>query len=355
MSVFVTDHERWQAVVARDTAADGHFLYAVRTTGIYCLPSCPSRPARRENVSFFEDFRAAEAAGYRACKRCGPNVLRYIHGRALIVAKACALIDAAEEMPSLDMLSRAIGLSPFHFHRLFKAEIGITPKAYINAERTRRVREGLDGGATVTAAIYDAGYGSSSRFYDCAKDRLGMTASDYKRGAEGLAIRFAVGHCSLGAILVAATERGVCAIWFGDDPEILVHGLQDRFPRANLIGADQRFKQLVAEVIGAVEQPAKAISLPLDVRGTAFQERVWQALRTIPVGETVTYKELARHVGEPLATRAVANACGANTVAVAIPCHRVVRTDSGLGGYRWGIERKKTLLKREKAIKREKA
>jgi AraC family transcriptional regulator, regulatory protein of adaptative response / methylated-DNA-[protein]-cysteine methyltransferase len=349
MSVFVTDRERWQAVVARDTAADGLFLYAVLTTGIYCLPSCPSRPARRENVSFFEDFGAAEAAGYRACKRCGPNVLSDIDSRALIVAKACALIGAAEEMPTLNVLSRAIGLSPFHFHRLFKAEIGITPKAYINAERTRRVRESLDGGATVTAAIYDAGYGSSSRFYDCATDRLGMTASDYKRGAEGLAIRFAVGQCSLGAILVAATERGVCAIWFGDDPEILVHGLQDRFPRANLIGADQRFMQLVAEVIGAVEQPAKAMALPLDVRGTAFQERVWQALRAIPVGETVTYAELARRVGQPLATRAVANACGANTVAVAIPCHRVVRTDGGLGGYRWGIERKQTLIKREKA------
>jgi AraC family transcriptional regulator of adaptative response/methylated-DNA-[protein]-cysteine methyltransferase len=346
---FVTDHDRWQAVSARDKSADGHFFYAVRTTRIYCRPSCASRLARRENVEFFPDCTTAEAAGYRACKRCRPNTRGDASRYASVVARACRIIAEAEDAPTLDALASAVGVSTFHFHRIFKSEMGITPKAYINAERARRVREGLDGGASITAAIYDAGYSSSSRFYERAQDRLGMTASAYKQGANGVEIRFAVGQCSLGAILVAATERGICAIEFGDDPEILVHGLQDRFSKADLIGSDETFERLVAEVVGAVEAPEKAKTLPLDVRGTAFQERVWQALRAIPTGKTATYAEIAARIGQPTATRAVAQACAANPTAVAIPCHRVVRTGGGIGGYRWGVERKETLLGREGA------
>lgn len=340
---------RWQALKAKDKAADGSFVYAVRTTGVYCRPSCGSRPARPENVAFYDTAEAAAAAGYRACKRCRPGEPSDAERRAALVARACAIIAEAEEPPTLDALSAAVGVSAFHFHRIFKAVMGITPKAYMNAERARRLREGLETESSVTAAIYGAGYGSSSRFYEGAQDRLGMTASAYRRGAKGVAIRFAVGQCSLGAILVAATERGICAIEFGDDPDALVRGLQDRFAKAQLIGADQRFEQLVAQVVGAVEDPKKAQALPLDVRGTAFQERVWIALRAIPVGRTASYAEIAARVGAPTARRAVAQACAANPAAVAIPCHRVVRTDGGLGGYRWGVARKEALLAREAA------
>ena len=344
-----TDATRWQAVQARDRSADGTFVYAVRTTGVYCQPSCASRQPRRENVTFYDTNAAAEGAGYRACKRCRPGAPARDDCDAARIARACALIADAATAPSLAELSAAAGVSPFHFHRLFKAVLGLTPKAYITAERARRLRQGLNSGSSITAAIYEAGYGSSSRFYERARGRLGMTASAYREGASGVQIRFAVGQCWLGAIIVAATDKGICAIALGDDPGELVRGLQDRFPNAQLTGADEGFEHLIAAVIGVVEEPRKAHNLPLDVQGTAFQERVWQALRAIPVAETATYAEIAQRIGKPAAHRAVANACGANPAAVAIPCHRAVRTDGGPGGYRWGIARKRALLEREKA------
>jgi AraC family transcriptional regulator of adaptative response/methylated-DNA-[protein]-cysteine methyltransferase len=269
-----------------------------------------------------------------------------------MVAAACRVIEAAETTPRLDELARMAGVSPYHFHRLFKQVTGLTPKAYGEARRAQRIREELGQGRTVTEAIYQAGYGAQSRFYEKSDRMLGMTPSDFRTGGTGVEIRFAVGECSFGAILVAASERGICAISLGNDAEILVQELQDRFPNARLHGNDPCFEQLVARVVGFVETPALGLDLPLDVRGTAFQQRVWQALQAIPAGTTVSYTEIAQRIGLPTAVRAVAGACAANTLAVAIPCHRVVRRDGDLSGYRWGIERKHALLLREAALKK---
>ena len=252
-------------------------------------------------------------------------------------------------MPRLDALARAAGLSPYHFHRVFKAATGLTPKAYADARRGKRVQDELARSKTVTAAIYGAGFNSNSRFYENASKLLGMTPTEFRAGGRDAAIRFAVGECSLGTILVAATAKGVCAIEFGDDPDALVRTLQDRFPNAQLIGADTAFEQLVARVVGVVEAPAQSVDLPLDVRGTAFQQLVWRALRDIPPGETASYAEIASRIARPKAVRAVAQACAANTIAVAIPCHRVIRQDGHASGYRWGVERKHALLQREAA------
>ena len=339
---------RWNAVEQRDPAFDGRFVYSVRTTGVYCRPSCPSRAARRANVAFHTDSAAAEAAGFRPCLRCAPHLPPLAERQREAVARVCRLIDAADEAPDLDSLAQAAGMSRFHFHRVFKAQTGITPKAYAAARRGERVRRGLAQGAPVLDALFDAGYGSSTRFYAGAQAVLGMAPAHYRAGGRGETIRFAIGQCSLGAILVAATGRGICAILIGDRPEPLVEDLQARFPRAELRGAEEGFERTVALVIGLVEQPRIGLDLPLDVRGTAFQQRVWQALRAIPSGQTVTYAELAERVGLAGGARAVAGACAANPVAVAIPCHRVVRTGGALSGYRWGIERKRTLLERER-------
>ena len=344
---FSTDNARWEAVRRRDRAADGVFYYSVLTTGVYCRPSCASRLARRDNVAFHATCEAAEAAGFRPCKRCRPNEASVAERHAAVVANACRLIEEAEEAPSLDALARAAGMSRFHFHRMFKAVTGVTPKAYADADRAQRVRDELAQCTTVTEAIYGAGFNSSGRFYAASPDLLGMTPTEFRSGGNGASIRFAVGECSLGSILVAATGKGVCAILFGDDPDALVRDLQDRFPKAKLIGADDQFERLMATVVGFVEAPAQGLDLPLDVRGTAFQQRVWQALRRIPRGSTVTYAEIANSLGQPKAVRAVAQACAANALAVAIPCHRVVRTDGALSGYRWGVERKRALLERE--------
>lgn len=343
------DEGRWQAVMARDGAADGSFYYAVRTTGVYCRPSCPSRHARRENVAFYPSCAAAEEAGFRPCKRCKPDQAALADRQAQAVARACRRIEQAEELPSLEELAEVAGLSRFHFHRLFKQHTGLTPKAYAAAQRAQRVRHGLAQGASVTDAMYDAGFNSSGRFYASSQAMLGMTPSAYRAGGSGAVVRFAVAQCWLGAILVAATAQGVCAVTLGEDPELLVRELQDRFPQAELIGADAAFEQLVARVIGVVEQPGANIAgeLPLDVRGTAFQQRVWQALREIPAGQRLSYAEVAQRIGQPAAVRAVAGACAANAIAVLIPCHRVVRTDGALSGYRWGVERKRALLERE--------
>jgi len=340
---------RWSAVVARDKARDGDFYYSVATTGVYCRPSCPSRVANPKNVRFHATPAEAERAGFRPCKRCRPNGASIDEHQAALVARACRRIEAAEEAPNLAALAEEAGLSSFHFHRVFKAVTGLTLKAYAAAHRAGRVRDELARGAGVTEAIYDAGYNSGSRFYEQSSQILGMTPRDYRAGGTNAEIRFAVGECSLGAILVAASGKGVCAILLGDDPDALARDLQDRFPRAVLIGGDAEFEQLVARVVGLIEAPALGHDLPLDVRGTVFQQRVWQALRQIPAGSTASYLDIAHKIGAPKAVRAVAQACAGNALAVAIPCHRVVRTDGALSGYRWGIERKRALLQREGA------
>ncbi|HVH76900.1 MAG TPA: bifunctional DNA-binding transcriptional regulator/O6-methylguanine-DNA methyltransferase Ada [Stellaceae bacterium] len=349
VSAYSTEEARWRAVVEHDGAADGVFYYSVRTTGVYCRPSCAARLARRENVRFHASPAEAERAGFRPCKRCRPNRPALAEEHATAVAKACRAIEEAEEIPSLEALAETAGMSRFHFHRVFKRVTGLTPRGYAAAARARRVREELRRRGTVTEAIYGAGFNSNGRFYAAAGELLGMTPTKFRAGGDGAAIRFAVGECSLGAILVAATDKGVCAIHLGDDPEALVRQLQDRFPKAELVGGDRDFERLVARVVGFVERPATGLDLPLDLRGTAFQERVWRALREIPAGTTTTYRQLADRIGMPRAVRAVAGACAANRLAVAIPCHRVVRTDGALSGYRWGVERKRALLAREAA------
>ncbi len=344
-----SENARWRAVERRDPGADGTFVYSVRTTGVYCRPSCAARLPRRENVAFHDSCAAAERAGFRPCKRCRPNEPALADQQAAAVARACRLIEEAEEAPSLAALARAAGLSRFHFHRVFKAVTGVTPKAYADAHRGKRVRAELARAGTVTEAIYGAGFNSSGRFYAAASGVLGMTPTQFRAGGSGSLIRFAVGECSLGSILVAATDKGVCAIELGDDADALVRALQDRFPNARLVGGDAAFEQLVARVVGFVEAPGQGLDLPLDVRGTAFQQRVWNALRAIPAGATASYSEIAKRIGRPKAVRAVAHACASNAIAVAIPCHRVVRTDGSLAGYRWGVARKRALLVREKA------
>jgi AraC family transcriptional regulator, regulatory protein of adaptative response / methylated-DNA-[protein]-cysteine methyltransferase len=347
-SVYATDDARWEALRTRDPAADGHFVYAVRTTGVYCRPSSSARLPRRENVAFFDSVDAAEAAGYRASRRARADQSSAAAERTALVAQACRLIESAETPPSLDGLAASAGMSSFHFHRVFKAETGLTPKAYASAFRARRLRQELNApNGSVTDAIYGAGFNSNSRFYEASEQLLGMRARDYRAGGTGAVIRFAVGQCSLGAILVAQSQRGICAILLDDDPDALVRELQDQFPKAQLIGGEAEFEQLIARVVGFIEAPSIGLNLPLDVRGTAFQERVWQALREIPPGTTVSYAQIAERIEAPKAVRAVAQACGANHIAVAIPCHRVVRRDGDIAGYRWGVDRKRELLRRE--------
>ena len=341
------DEARWEAFVARDASFEGQFYIAVKTTGVYCRPGCPARLPKRANVRFFDTRNEAERAGFRPCKRCKPDQPSLGELHAGKIAQACRLIETADEAPKLDDLAEAVGLSPYHFHRIFKQALGVTPKAYATAHRANRVREGLGRSGTVTEAIYDAGFNSNGRFYANASQVLGMTPTDFRAGGAGQAIRYAIGTCSLGSVLVAASEKGVCAILFGDEPESLGKELQVMFPRARLIGGDKAFEELTGKVLAFVEDPAKGLDLPLDVRGTAFQHRVWEALRRIPVGSTASYSEIAKKIGAPQAVRAVARACATNRIAVAIPCHRVVRSDGGLSGYRGGVERKRALLAKE--------
>jgi AraC family transcriptional regulator of adaptative response/methylated-DNA-[protein]-cysteine methyltransferase len=338
---------RWAAVVARDRRADGQFFYSVKTTGVYCRPSCASRLAKPVNVAFHATRAAAERAGFRPCKRCKPEQAPLAVRHAATVERICRRIAGADPVPPLAVLAEEAQMSPFHFHRVFKAVTGVTPRAYATAHRTARVRRELGRSRTVTDAIFDAGFNSGGRFYANTDAVLGMTPTDYRAGGAHTAIRFAVGECSLGSILVATSAKGVCAIFLGDDPDELTRDLQDRFPRANLIGGDAAFEELVAKIVGFIEAPAVGLELPLDVRGTAFQQRVWQALRKIPAGSTASYSDIARRIGAPKSVRAVAQACAANPIALAIPCHRVVRNDGALSGYRWGVERKRALLARE--------
>lgn len=341
---------RWASVAARNAEADGSFYYAVKTTGVYCRPSCAARLARPENVGFYATREEAEKAGFRPCKRCQPDRPSLVEQYAAKVTQACRIIEASEITPVLEDLAKKVGVSPYHFHRVFRQITGLTPRQYAAAQREKRLRSelgysGADG--TVTDAIFDAGYNSSSRFYEKSNQVLGMTPSRYRAGGTGTKIRFAIGECSLGSILVAQSDRGICAILLGDDPDRLARDLQDKFPRASLIGGDDDFEQLVARVVGFIEAPGIGLDLPLDIRGTAFQQRVWRALREIPMGQTASYTDIARRIGSPKAVRAVAQACATNPLAVAIPCHRVVRHDGALSGYRWGVERKRVLLEKE--------
>ena len=338
---------RWARILARDRTADGTFWYSVVTTGVYCRPSCPSRACNPGNVVIHDSLEAARATGCRACLRCRPDEPR--DGAAAAVALACRLIDEAGQAMPLAALADAVGLGPQRLHRAFKAATGVTPRAFAAARRASRLRDRLAEGGTVTAAIQDAGYGSSGRFYAEAGGVLGMTPRRYRAGGAGEVLRFAATTCSLGAILVASSARGIAAILLGDDPDRLLRELRDRFPRARLVDGDEAFGALLARVVGFVETPSAGLDLPLDIRGTAFQQRVWQALRQVPVGDTASYAEIASRLGVPGAARAVAGACAANPLAVAVPCHRVVRQGGALSGYRWGVARKRALLDREGA------
>jgi AraC family transcriptional regulator of adaptative response/methylated-DNA-[protein]-cysteine methyltransferase len=348
---FATAAARWEALRRRDPAADGHFLYSVVTTGVYCRPSCAARAARREHVAFHADRAQAERAGFRACKRCRPDLPTRAEREAALIAGVCRVIEGSEDELPLAELAAQAGVSRHHLHRLFKRVTGVTPKAYAAAERARRVQRSLRDEPGVTEAIYAAGYGSSSRFYEAAPQLLGMTPSAYRQGGRGEELRFALAPCSLGHVLVAATARGVCAILLGDADAPLEGELRRRFPRARLVAPEPAFAEVVARVVQLVDEPARTdgLGLPLDIRGTAFQRRVWELLRQIPAGETWSYAEVAARLGQPRAVRAVANACGANPVAVAVPCHRVGGADGSLGGYRWGVERKRKLQARERA------
>lgn len=349
-SEFSNETSRWDAVVQRNPQSDGAFVYGVLTTGIYCRPVCASRLPNRENVQFYDSWKNAEAGGFRPCKRCTPQSAKMANDAVATVEKACKMIEESEKEPTLNQLADAVGLSPAHFHRLFKKTIGITPKQYATEKRLSRMRTNLEGDSTVTEAIYDAGYGSGSRFYEKGTDSLGMKPSQYRKGGEGLSIRYAIVQSYLGWVLVAVTERGICRIDLDDTPATLKTRLELNFPKAKLQDDDPTITSIISQTIAFLEAPEQGLDLPLDVQGTAFQHRVWAALQNIEPGATASYGEIAERIGNPKAARAVAGACASNNIAVAIPCHRVVRSSGELGGYRWGIARKRALLERESNI-----
>ncbi|WP_313609297.1 bifunctional DNA-binding transcriptional regulator/O6-methylguanine-DNA methyltransferase Ada [Rhizobium sp.] len=319
----------------------------VITTGIYCRSSCGSRVPHIENLRYFRSSEEALSAGFRPCRRCRPNEGSFEQRHIETIAEACRLIDQADSPVSVSALAHAVGVSEGHFHRLFRSHTGMTPRAYAEQKRMAHARNQLERGRPVTETLYDAGYGSSSRFYAITNKSLGMTPSHFKDGGSKETLHFAVGETSLGAIVVASSKKGIAAILMGDDPETLLRDLQDRFPKSKLNGGDAEYEGTVARVVGLIEAPSLATSLPLDIRGTVFQRRVWHALQSVPVGETISYDEIARRVGHPRAVGAVASACASNPLAVAIPCHRVVRHDGTYFGYTWGLERKRVLLDRE--------
>lgn len=347
--LFAGVEARWQALVMRNDDADGAFYYAVVTTGIYCRPNCSSPIPRRKNVRFFDTWQSAEEAGFIPCKRCRPKDDGKQSGYQQTFIQSCRTIDESDVPPSLGELANAAGLSPFYFHRLFKQYVGVTPKQYFIEKRLKRLRANLQQSATITDAIYDAGFSSSSQFYGQAAASLGMKPSAYQQGGHGMQIIYALVECYLGWVLVAATEMGICAIDFGDQPDSLINDFRARFPGAELIADDVDFSDWVSDVVAFLESPQNGLDLPLDIQGTAFQRRVWKALQQIPCGSTLSYSQVADRIGDPQSVRAVARACASNKIAVAIPCHRVVRSDGDLAGYRWGVERKRMLLEREKS------
>jgi AraC family transcriptional regulator of adaptative response/methylated-DNA-[protein]-cysteine methyltransferase len=344
----------WRAVLARDAGADGRFVFAVASTGIYCRPSCPSRHARRFRVRFFATPAEARGEGFRACKRCHPDQAGSADPAVAAVRRACRYLDrrAAEDIegiPSLNELAQEVGLSPHHLHRQFKRLMGVTPRQYWDQGRLGRVKAGLARGDGVTAALYDAGYGSSSRLYESAHDRLGMTPGAYAKGARGERIGHAVVASPLGRLMVAATARGICFVALGDDDRTLRAELAAEFPAAELHEDNTRLASWVETLVGHLKGQEPHLDLPIDVRATAFQRRVWDELRRVPYGATTTYAAIAQRLGQPTAQRAVGSACGANPVALVVPCHRALRSDGGLGGYRWGLERKEKLIEQERA------
>ena len=341
--------DRWQAVLDRDQARDGQFVFAVSTTGIYCRPSCPARRPRRENVSFFANPAIAERAGFRACRRCNPRIGATTPAEAL-VTQAKAWLDAhLDERVTLPRLAAAIGVSPGHLQRMFTRIMGVSPRTYLAARRLESAKSRLRDGANVTSALHASGYGSSSRFYEQARSSLGMTPTSYKKGGEGMTLQFATADSPIGRLLVAATERGVCAVSIGEDDHSLESSLVAEYPRAAIQRDDDAVGPYLNSVLNHLSNRASLDALPLDVSGTPFQRQVWQTLQTIPAGEQRTYADIATEVGNPTAARAVASACAANPTALVIPCHRVVRSDGGDGGYRWGTERKRALLALERA------
>jgi AraC family transcriptional regulator of adaptative response/methylated-DNA-[protein]-cysteine methyltransferase len=342
-----SDDDRWSAVLKRDVSADGAFVFAVKTTGIYCRPSCPSRRPKRQNVEFFALNAEAEAACYRPCRRCKPGEMSIAQKNVAAVETACRLMQDRAYTLKLEDLAEAAGMSPFHFHRIFKQQTGMTPKQYAKTLQDSRVRQSLQSENSVTAAIYEAGFESPARFYERAVKLLGMSPGDYRDGGRGQTIWYSFAQTSLGLVLVAGTAKGICSIRFGDSEAALAAELQALFPKAHILRAGDEMAAIVAKTVAHIDRPEPSFALPLDIQGTAFQHKVWTALQDIPFATTATYSDIAEKIGKPSSTRAVANACGANPVAVAIPCHRVKRSDGGLGGYRWGIERKKELLKRE--------
>jgi len=346
-----TDSEGyWNAVTARDRNMDGTFFYAVLSTGVYCRPSCSSKRPRRENVVFFRVRHAAERAGFRPCKRCKPDLAERGDPNRQLVEKVCRYIDAhSDESVTLDALGRALGMSPFYLQRTFKAATGITPRAYADSRRLDALKAGLREGHSVTRSLYDAGYGSSSRLYERASSQLGMTPAHYGKQGSGVTIHFTIARMPVGTMLLAATQKGICSIRLGDAAPELENDLRSEYPKAEIVRADSRLKQHVQALSAAIEGKSTSM-LPLDIQATAFQRRVWEALQAIPRGETRSYCKIAAAIGHPQAARAVARACAANPVAVAIPCHRVVREDGAMGGYRWGAERKKKLLALEGAL-----
>ena len=344
----LNEQECWTALIGRDRGVDGVFVYAVRTTGIYCRPGCGSRPPRRDNVAFYPTPAAAEAAGFRACKRCRPNEGSMAERHVAAVGRSCALIRASDTLPNLDELASAAGISRFHFHRVFKQVTGATPREWGKAHRLDRFADRLDAGAPVADAVYAAGFGASSRAYAAAANGLGMTPGARRRGAGGETICYAVVSTWLGWALVAATARGICMTALGDDRAALGVELRRRFPAAELIAADDALAGWAERVVRFITRPSEQLDLPLDIRGTAFQAQVWRALQKIPPGRTATYSEIAAALGRPTAVRAVAQACASNKLAVLVPCHRVVRRDGDISGYRWGVERKRALIARER-------
>lgn len=335
----------WRQVIARDARQDGHFVFAVRTTGVYCRPSCPSRRPRRESVEFFASNQEAERAGYRACLRCKPT---QVSEQTRYVERTRQLLDSAEAMLSLAELSKAVGISSFHLQRLFKRATGLSPREYQAARRVQKVKTELRKGEDVTTALYDAGYSSSSRLYEDAHQQLGMTPGAYRRGGAGMTITFAISPSSLGRMLIAATDRGLCAVHFGESSAELEQELRREFAAAELRRDDKALQRYFEPLLASLSGANTIVDLPLDLRATAFQKKVWESLRDIPRGETRSYGEIARQIGAPRAVRAVARACASNPVALAVPCHRVVRSDGAPAGYRWGIERKEKILAAER-------
>ena len=350
MNLLPDDYEsQWQAVLAKDASFDGQFVFAVSSTGIYCRPSCPARRPHREHVSFFQLPEAAERAGFRACRRCHPRNVRVVDPQIEMTRQVCRIIEENDGEPiTLSVLSEQLGVSSFHLQRTFRSIMGITPRRYAETCRVNRFKQGVRRGEAITSAIYDAGYGSSSRLYERASSQLGMTPATYGKGGRGAVINYAIVETLLGRLLVAATDKGVCSVMLGDSDAALKENLFNEFPAAEIRQDEKLLRSSVKTIVDHLKSRSPHIDLPLDIQATAFQRQVWEQLRSIPYGQTHSYSEVAKAIGQEKAVRAVAHACATNPVALVIPCHRVIREDSSLGGYRWGLERKRKLLDNEK-------